>query len=353
MRKSILVLVASACLLSGCSKSGADKADPAGPSPAGASPAVYRVTVQKVPVYLEATGSVQADLEGGAKILPPLPGSVARILVRIGDAVRKGDALAAVRSAEMSEAFSGYLTAAAQLREAERRLALQKELLDIGSVTRNDVLESQSALDQAKAAADGFRRKLDMYGLAPDAPFSDELIVRAPIDGRVADIAAHVGDRVDPATPLLQIVNPSKVIVVVNVYDTDLPKIRAGQTVDFSTDVFPDVACRGVVTYISDTEDPDAKTVKTFLRVENPRNLFKQNMFLKIKILLEEKVQPVIAKTCLIYREGKFYVHVRTAGGFELREVKLAHEVSDKLVAIDGLREGEEIAAAAIDLEKS
>jgi hypothetical protein len=75
-------------------------------------------------------------------------------------------------------------------------------------------------------------------------------------------------------------------------------------------------------------------------------------MFLKIKILLEEKLQPVIAKTCLIYRDGKFYVHVRTGGGFELREVRLVREVTDKLVAVDSLREGEEIAASAIDLEK-
>jgi cobalt-zinc-cadmium efflux system membrane fusion protein len=354
VRKTIFILAALSWLLPGCGRrAGGDGAsDPAASATTGSSAPVYRVTVQKVPVYLEATGSVQSDLEGGAKILPPLSGSVSRILVRIGDAVRKGDPLAAVRSAEMNETFSAYLSSAAQLRDAERRLALQKELLEIGAITRNDVLESQTALDQAKAANDGFRRKLDLYGVGPDAPFSDEFLIRAPIDGRVADISAHVGDRIDPSIPLLQIVNPAKVMVVVNIYDTDLPKIKAGQAVAFTTDVFPDVVCRGVVAYISDIEDADAKTVKTFLRVDMSQGFLKPNMFLKIKILLEEKLQPVIAKTCLIYRDGKFYVHVRTGGGFELREVRLVREVTDKLVAVDSLREGEEIAASAIDLEK-
>jgi len=350
MKKLLAVLIVGWPLLSSCSKKADSQAAPA--AEARTVPC-YRVTLQRVPISVEATGTVQPDLDGGAKILTPLAGVVSHIFVRIGDAVRKGDALVAVRSSEMSDAYSGYLTAEAQLKQAERQYRLNKELLDIGAVTKNEFLASESGYEAWKAAAEGLKRKLDMYGVGTTEGFMDQLVLRAPIDGRVADISAHIGDRFDTSTPLLSVVNPDRIVVVVNLYDTDITRIRKGQAVTFVTDVFPDLEFHGLVTYLSDAEDPDSKTVKTFIRVDGNKGLFKQNMFLKIRILEEEKLLPVIPKASLIYRDGRFYVHVRKDGVFELREVRIVHEVSDKLVAVDSLREGEEVADSAIDLEKT
>jgi cobalt-zinc-cadmium efflux system membrane fusion protein len=350
MKKILTFVIVFWPLLSGCSRGG----DPPAAAQADARTVpCCKVTLQKVPISIEATGTVQPDLDGGARILTPLAGVVSRIFVRIGDPVRTGDALAAVRSSEMSDAYSGYLTAEAQRTQAERQYTLNKELLAIGAVTRNDYLASESAYEAAKAAAEGLKRKLDMYGVGTAEGFRDQLVLRAPIDGRVADITAHIGDRFDTSTPLLDVVNPERIVVVVNLYDTDIARIRKGQAVTFATDVFPDLEFHGLVTYLSDAEDPDSKTVKTYIRVEGSRGLFKQNMFLKIRILEEERLLPVIPKASLIYRDGRFYVHVRTNGGFALREVRLLHEVTDKLVAVDSLRDGDEVAASAIDLEKT
>ena len=168
----------------------------------------------------------------------------------------------------------------------------------------------------------------------------------------MADLQAHIGDRFDTTAAMMNIANPDKVIVVANIYDTDIPKIRKGQQVSFYTDVFPDTLFKGSITYINDVEDMDSKTVKTYIAIHNHRELFKQNMFLKIKIFDKEQFLSVIPKTALIYKNGIFYVNVKDKEQIELKQVKPIRDTSDKLMAVDGLKDGEEIVYSAIELEK-
>ena len=311
----------------------------------------YKVTSQKVQSYIEATGTVQPDLEGGAKIISPLQGTVERVFVKIGDRVAKGDQLAALRSSDVSDTYASHLSSLAQLRQAERVYKLNKELFEIGAVTKNDLLNSEASYEQAKALSEGLEKKLDIYGVS-EKGFPATLVLKAPIAGFIADIPAHIGDRFDASTPLMIIANPGKTIVVANIYDSDVLKIHKGEEVTFSADIFPDTAFKGEISYVSDVEDMDSKTVKTYIKNVTGKGLFKQNMFIKIRILSEEKELPVVPKTAIIYKDGKFYVNLKKGRQFELKEVKSVKDVSDKLMTVEGLHEGDEIVYSAIDMEK-
>ncbi len=311
----------------------------------------YKVTFQKVQSFIEATGSVQADVEGGAKIVSPLQGTVEKILVKIGDRVKKGTPLIALRSSDVSDAHASYLSAMAELSQADRVYKLNKQLFEIGAVTKNDLLNSEANYEQARALAEGLKKKLDIYGVSGDT-IHDTLIIRAPIDGSVADLQAHIGDRFDTSTPLITIADPGKTVVVANIYDTDAMKIQKGREVAFYADIFPDTVFKGVISYISDVEDMDSKTIKTYIKNVSGKGLFRQNMFLKIRILAGEKLLPMVPKTALIFKDGKFYVNRKRGEKFELLEVKPAGSTTDKLMAVEGLSEGDEIAYSAIDLEK-
>jgi cobalt-zinc-cadmium efflux system membrane fusion protein len=348
VKKSILSLMTLSILLmtAGCSKE-ADQL-----KEVKLTPFIYKVTVNKVQSYIEATGSVQADLEGGAKILPPVPGVVDRILVKHGDKVAAGTPLLSLRSIDVNDAYTGYLASLTQLRQAERIYQLNKQLFEIGAMTRNDLLASEAAYEQAKTASEGLKNKLEIYGALSSSGFQDKLTIKSPIDGYVAELQARIGDRFDTNTAMMTIANPGKIIVVANIYDTDVPRLRKNQDVSFSTDIFPDVLFKGAITYISDVEDSDSKTVKTYIRIQNHRGLLKQNMFLKIRIIDKEKQLAVIPKSALIYKNGIFYVNVKAKEQTELKEVKPIRDTSDKLMAVDGLSEGEEIVYSAIELEK-
>ncbi|MBF0564568.1 MAG: efflux RND transporter periplasmic adaptor subunit [Nitrospirae bacterium] len=316
----------------------------------------YKVASKLVRSYVEATGTIQADTIGGAKILSPLPGSVETIFVKNGDTVSKGKPLLAIRSTDVSDTYSAYLSSSSQLRQTERAYRLNKELLSVGAITKNDFLNSESTYEQAKALSEGLKRKLAAYGASSSASslkdFQDRLVIKAPVDGRVADILAHIGDRFDTSTPLMTIANPDRIMVVANIYDTDIPRIKKDKEVSFSTDVFPSKTFMGVISNISDVEDVDTKTIKTYIKITGEKGVFKQNMFLKIKILDGEITVPEIPKTAMIYKDGKFYVNLKRGNAFALKEIKPVRDVSEKIMAVEGLNEGDEVAYSAIDLEK-
>ena len=116
--------------------------------------------------------------------------------------------------------------------------------------------------------------------------------------------------------------------------------------------MFPDRSFKGTVSYISAQEDSDTKTVKAYIRLSGEKDIFKQNMFLRIQIVEGETMLPTLPKTAVIYREGKFYVNLKKGEQFTLREIKPVRDISEKVMAVEGLKDGEEIAYSAIELEK-
>jgi len=322
----------------------------------------YKVTSQEVQTYIEATGSVQPGLEGTAKILSYLPGAVNKIFVRVGDRAQKGDPLVAITSPEVTDTYSSYLSTLTQLKQAERIYNLNKQLFEIGAVTRNDLLNAEATYKQLTAVAEGMKDKLRIYGSSTDEEVltksrPDTILIKAPLAGYVADIQTHIGDKVDVTTPLMTIADPQKSMIVANIYDTDIQKVKKGDNVTFYVDVFPNTAFKGVISYVSDVSDTDSKTVKTFIKIEDSgkEHLFKQNMFLKLKIEGEKRVLPLIPKSAIVYKDGKFYVYCPTSTNTqkcEPNEITPVREVSDSLMAVEGLKDGQEIVLTAIDLEK-
>ena len=345
----MITLIAALAILSGCvgSPESKERLD------SNKKPQTYNVTSQEVSSYLEATGSIQPDIQGTAKIMTPLPGLIENIFAKAGDRVKKGDPLVAIRSADVSDTYSNYLANLSQVRQAERVYNLNKQLFEVGAVTKNDLLTSEANYEQVKALSQALKRKLEIYGVNSESGFSDKVTIKSPMDGAVVEIQGHVGDRMDTTNPILTIADPTRVMVVANIYDSDIGSIQKGKEVQFYTDIFENVQFRGAVTYISDASDLDTKTVKTYIRILSGEHLFKQNMFLRIKILNAKRKLPVVPKTALLYKDGRFEVYMKVGEEYRLKEIKPAIEVSEKMIAVEGLKEGDEMILSAIEREKT
>ncbi len=351
--RRMVALLAVLCVLWGCTKSQDSAKDYPKDTPAEAKVETYKVSTQEVTSFIEATGTIQPDIEGSAKVVSALAGLVENVFVKVGDAVKVGTPLVTVRSAEVSDAYSNYLSNLSQVKQAERICNLNKELFDIGAITKNELLNSEANCEQLKVLSEALKKKLEIYGVDVASGFTDKHLIKSPMNGSVVEIQVHVGDRVDTSNSLMIVADPSRVVVVANIYDTEISNVHKGKEVTFTTDIFPNRSFKGVVTYISDVSDPDSKTIKTYIRITGSPQLFKQNMFLKMKILNGKKIYPVVPKTALLYKDGKFTVYLSVGGKYELKEVKPAFDVSDKLIAVEGLKDGDEIVLSPIGLEKT
>ncbi len=119
------------------------------------------------------------------------------------------------------------------LREAARRsLEWSKEKLkSLSEVRQIDVDLAASEVEAALAEVQRARADLELTS------------VRAPLSGRVLKIHARPGEQAGSATPqnpgILELGKTDRMYVVAEVYETDVRRIRAGQTATISSDLFP------------------------------------------------------------------------------------------------------------------
>lgn len=313
----------------------------------------YKVRRQKVPSYLKVTGSVQADREGIVRIVSPLSGAVVKIFVHVGDQVMAGDPLISIKSPEISDIHSRIVILQSQLNEANRVYSLNQQLFDVGATAKNDLLRSEADVKELEASLDGLKKKLEIYNVPADGDHTGMFEIKAPISGHIAEIPTGIGMRPDTNDVLMTIADPAKMMVVANIHDNDIAKMKKGAPVSFTTDIFPDKVFKGVISYISDVSNPSTKTIKVYIRlaVAAP-NLLKLNMFLDMEILRDDLTLSVIPKTAVVYKEGKFFVYIKDGDKIKLQTVSPKKDVDDQFMSVEGINEGDEIILSAINKEK-
>jgi HlyD family secretion protein len=204
--------------------------------------------------------------------------SIAQLLVKQGDPVRRGQVLAilsskaslerAVREASASLEVARRKLAAqdsviaryqAELSQAQVELRRYSQLYEQGASSaemrdRRITIESttRASLDQALRDRETLRAELEeqQATLARDRSELEKAIIRAPFAGIVFRINAYPGDKVGD-DGILAIGDSSRMGVIAEVYQTDRPGITLGQRVVISADGFPGKQMAGQVVEIA------------------------------------------------------------------------------------------------------
>jgi membrane fusion protein (multidrug efflux system) len=126
----------------------------------------------------------------------------------------------AVSGDEMTAANNAQDTARAALTQAQQQMAAQKALIVSGDADKNpDVLAARVALDRAK---------LDL----------DRTVIRAPVDGIVAQNTAQVGQRVQAGAALMTVAPLAQAYVNANFKESQLEQVRPQQEVTLISDLY-------------------------------------------------------------------------------------------------------------------
>ena len=108
--------------------------------------------------------------------------------------------------------------------------------------------------------------------------------LRAPINGIVMRKNAFIGQFVKEGTEMFMINDLSVVWVKMDAYETDMPWIRYGQNVIFTTPAVPGREFKGKVLFIDPTLDTKTRSVKIRVEAENPDFLLKPGMFVTAEL---------------------------------------------------------------------
>ncbi|MEO5826012.1 MAG: efflux RND transporter periplasmic adaptor subunit [Gemmatimonadales bacterium] len=274
------------------------------------------------------TGSVVARSEGSAALGVPVAARVTKVRVVAGQRVRAGDVLIELDrtaiDAEASSAAAGLAAADAAAKRAQR-------LVDAGVLPRRDAEEALAAAARARAVAATARHTASLATL------------RAPIAGVVTRVGAVVGTIADPALPLIEIADPSRIDIVLTATATDAARITAG--LDVILLAGSDTVGDGRVADVGSAVDSLSRGVIVRIRVMASARPLRIGETITGVVRLAPVIDAVVVPTIALVPSGEgFQVFVVDPDGTaHARPVKVGGTDADRVRVTSGLRAGERI----------
>ena len=291
-------------------------------------------------------GVVEADPVKLVKIVPPVSGRITHIVKHLGDQVSRGDPLLVIDSADLAQAFSDVTKADAAERLALRSLDRQKELMAAEIAARKDFEQAESDFAQAQSEGQRARARLAQLGVSAKDASAREYTLRSPIVGRVVDMtAAEGGFWNDTNAPLMTVADLSSVWVSASVQEKDLSAVFVDQDAVISLNAYEGESIKGKVRYVGEVLDPDTRTVKARIAVDNSSGRFRPGMFAKV-VFHGKAHQAVAVPAAALVQSGfdtRVYVE-QSPGLFQTRVVQTgAHLEDDSIEILSGLKAGERV----------
>ncbi|MGH6628313.1 MAG: efflux RND transporter periplasmic adaptor subunit, partial [Burkholderiales bacterium] len=319
---------------------------------------VAPASVAQLTEYLRVTGTVQPIDSRIGHIRPFAKGRVQEVLVKVGDRVQGGQALAIFDNIEAGELVAQYQAAQAELKRLKiqqatglKQLERTKRLADVGAVAQRELEVTQAeqrgmleGINAQESGVAGLSARLRRLGLAEaDLQQSAMTTIRAPFSGVVTNAQVSPGEVVEPGMELFSVTDLSGVWVQAEVYEKDLGRIHVGQSAYISVDTYPGEKFSGKVAYISDILDPQTRTAKVRCVVPNKDLRLKLDMFASVDVPTTFSRRTVAVPAGAIQQmEAKTVVFVRQSEQkFEAREVKTGNVVNGQTEIVAGLAEGE------------
>lgn len=298
-----------------------------------------------------ASASVEAAPDAQAVLTARAPGSVSRIMVRIGDQVRAGDTLALVESRDASQIAADRASAAARVTLAARQLARERVLLAQGVSPRADFETAQAAYAVAQADA---RRASAAAGAARVSGDGRSLAIVSPVTGRVSAQSANLGQYVAAETELFRVTDPGRVQIVANVPPADALRVRIGDRVELAVNDGRKV--EGRVRSSTGVVDPQSRTATIVVNLPGRGDTLAPGQLVHARIFASGNAARggvTVPQDAVQTLGDRTVVFVRTANGFKARTVRIGHRSGGMVAISDGLAAGTPIATVNAFLIKA
>jgi HlyD family secretion protein len=313
---------------------------------------IVRVTRRDIASLVKATGVIKPRVGAEVRVGSRISGVVRRLYVQIGDSVRKGQLLAELDDRDLiarrDEASATLHKLELDLQYARLDLARQRALHASGNLSQAEMDVAERTSATLEQQVEGARAALD-YAAAQ----LDYARILAPIGGVVASVATQEGETVAAsfaAPTFLTLLDPARLEVWAYVDETDIGRIRVGQTASFTVDTYSDYAFDGRVTDVYPQAEIRDNVVNyvTVVRFQRPHDrILRPEMTTTVRIALASRNDVLaVPIRALRWDGGRAFVLVRRGTAVERRFVKTGTRDETYAEIVDGVREGDEVLVA-------
>ena len=314
-----------------------------------------------------------------ATIAAKITGRVTGVFFDEGTRVKEGQLLATLDDSDVKRALDSAKadrdTAHAAIADYEVQLRNSQILLRRAEQLQKAGVQTQEALDNATTAVDSLKAKIELARQQVAASESriavaqqavDNCTIRAPFAGVVVSKDAQVGEMVSPVsagggftrTGIATIVDMHSNEIEVDVNESYIAKVTAGQEVTATLDAHPDKPFPAKVRTIIPTADRQKATVKVRISIPNLEkyDFILPDMGVKVAFLQEDKPAPkekgkdkgpeavaFIPKSAVRSEAGSSFVFLFHDGKVERRAVKLGTERGTDVAVLAGVSPGDSL----------
>jgi membrane fusion protein, heavy metal efflux system len=273
----------------------------------------------------------------------------------LGDTVTKGQLLMRVQSVDISDAFSDYKQAVADEVLAEAQYQRSKILYDKGAIALKDLEIAHDTEEKADVAVDAAAEHLRVLGADKDHPTAI-VDVKAPVSGVVTDqqVTAAAGTQGLASPNAFTISDLSHVWILCDVYENDLSFVRLGESAEIRLNAYPNTAYKGRLSNIGTILDPNIRTAKVRIEVENP-GLMRLGMFVEATFHGEQsQMRAVLPASAILHLHDREWVYVPQGEAFRRVEVRSGKMLSaGQQEVLSGIRPGQRVVLNALDLQNT
>lgn len=323
---SILIpcLLGATLLLPGC---GSKPEEQKKSGPPAAIITVAKAETQDVPVIERSVG--EADSSTAPKVAAEVAGRITKVLVEIGDPVKKGQLLAEIDPTDFSaDAKRQEAQALTQQKLTDRYRELAKK--GFISPTQLESVEAQNvaAREQAVRAAKNLARTRFV----------------SPVDGRVDNRFVSVGDWIDLGKPAFQLSTSENLRVRLPFPESATSRIKVGQAVKLTTPTAPGKSIDGKIEQLQPMVGSTSRSFDAIVAVKNPGD-WRPGSSVNGEVVIEAHQGAVtIPEQSVVLRPAGTVAYVVEGGKAVQRVVKTGVKQSGYMEILEGIRAGEEVA---------
>ena len=277
---------------------------------------------------IQLYGTVQADERLSQSQTSHVNGRIEKLFVNFtGESVRQGQTIATIYSPDLLNA--------------------QQELL-----------EALKMQDVSPVLIQAAREKLRLWKLSDEqiarieesGNASPLVEIKANTSGIVTSKNVSEGDYVSQGGVLFDISNLSRVWVVFDAYESDLPFLKVGDKLEYTLQALPGKVFKEKISFINPIMDPTTRTAKIRVETSNPNMQLKPEMYASANVsspLKQYNNQIIVPKSAVLWTGKRSIVYVKQphveSPAFMLREVDLGPSLGESYVITSGINDGEEI----------
>ena len=297
------------------------------------------VTVEQRPSADEmlVNGVVAPDVNRSVPVLSLAGGRVAEIRAKLGDDVRKGQVLLEINSPDVSAAFSDYQKFRTDYALAHKQLERAQLLYAKGAIAQKDLETAEDGEQKAKVDMETAAQHVRVLGADLDHP-SPIVPVPAPISGTIVEqnITGGTGVRsMDNSPNLFVIADLSRVWMLCDVYENRVPGVHLGDFAEVRLTAYPERKLQARVVNIGRVLDPNTRTAKVRLELENPDRLLSVGMFATAVFRSKkEQMRALVPASAILRLHDRDWVF-RPEGGNRFRRTEIQAGATTR----DGMRQ--------------